>query len=290
MKFAQILSDHNISYITEGSHHCREGWLQVDCPFCERGSKKWHMGYSLEGNYVNCYRCGSHTLLSTLMEMTGLDYGECKKLLDDISVVITKEEKPRGHLILPDRLSEYLYGPHRMYLHDRGCNVRLLEKLWKIQCIGIASRLAWRIFIPIIYKGETVSWSTRSISKNACSRYINAKADQEAMPIKSLLYGEDFIRDTAIIVEGFFSAWRIGPGAVATMGAVVTQIQLDKLIKYPVRVVCFDNDETGQTRARKLCDDLGSFPGETYNVVLDAPDPAEANEKDIKKLRRTFLK
>ena len=36
----------------------------------------------------------------------------------------------------------------------------------KIFGIGIAPRLQWRIWIPIHYHGEIVSWTTRSLSDN----------------------------------------------------------------------------------------------------------------------------
>jgi len=107
--------------------------------------------------------------------------------------------------------------------------------------------------------------------------------------LKSVLYGVDYIRHAAVVVEGPADAWRVGPGAVATFGVVVTPDQLARLARFPVRVVCFDSDPPGRARAAKLVSALAPFPGKTYDVVLDAEDPGSATPKEIKKLRALFL-
>jgi hypothetical protein len=61
------------------------------------------------------------------------------------------------------------------------------------------------------------------------------------------------------------------------------------LIKYPVRVVCFDNDPEAKRRARRLVEQITPFPGETYYVELDSKDPDSATERELTKLR-SFLK
>jgi hypothetical protein len=53
-------------------------------------------------------------------------------------------------------------------------------------------------------------------------------------------------------------------------------------------VVCYDATPEGQEAARKLCDRLDVFPGETFNVRLGAKDAAEASEADVSRLRETF--
>lgn len=289
MNFTDILDDYNIPYITEGSEHCHEGWIQLDCPFCERDSKNWHLGYNLEENYFNCYRCRSHSMVDTLSELTGISIGQAIQLLKGIKTLRVEKKKHTGQLKLPDDVHPELLVVHKNYLKSRGFDYRHLRTLWDIQAIGMSADYSWRIFIPVYYQGQMVSWSTRSISHVAEKKYLNAPKKMESIPIKDLLYGEDFLRDTGIFVEGFTDAWNIGPGAAATMGVVYTQAQLEKMVKYHTRVVCFDNEPEAQRRALKLCDDLGAFPGDTYNVVLDAADPGEASAKEIKRLRKEFL-
>ena len=287
MQFVEILDQYNIEYKTEGHHHCRPGWIQIDCPFCEPGSKNFHMGYNIAENYVNCYRCGSHSLVDTLAEMTNKSIHECIEILKGIKGQKVVKKKHDGKLTLPCDIQR-LTKAHVRYLKKRGFDQRQLIKLWGIKGIGLSSKYQWRIFIPVYYHGKVVTWSTRSIGQNSPRRYLHAPPKMEDIPIKELLYGEDYVRDTIIIEEGFTDVWNTGPGAVATMGVGYTQMQLEKMIKYPTRVVCFDNAPTAQKRAAKLCDDLGSFPGDTFNVVLDAADPGEASRKEIDELRKEF--
>jgi len=290
MKFKDILSEYNIPIAPAGHHHAREGWIQIDCPYCGRDSHKWHMGYSIAGNYVNCWRCGSHRLIDTLMEITGLSYNQAKKLLRSLDHEhIEEKQKPLGRLVMPTGIQK-LHQAHKCYLRDRGFDWKEIEYIWKIWGITVSSRLPWRIWIPIHYHGEIVSWTTRSISKNPkITRYISAGENEEAMPHKELLYGEDFARYAVIVVEGVFDAWRIGQGAVATFGSGYSNGQLERIAKYPTRAICFDNEHEAQRRARKLVNDLSVFSGDTYNVSLDAKDASDENEKNIERLRKEIL-
>lgn len=177
---------------------------------------------------------------------------------------------------------------HKEYLEKRGFNSAELKRLWRLKSIGLASKLAWRIFIPIHFNNETVSWTTRKIGDNG-ARYISAKSTEEIVSAKTLLYGEDYIQQSLIVCEGPTDAWRIGPGAVATMGISYTKEQVSRISKYPQRVICFDSELEAQKRARKLCNDLESFPGKTLNVVLDSKDPGSASYEEIQELRAKFL-
>jgi hypothetical protein len=288
-KFTEILDRLEIEYITEGNH-ARPGWVNIDCPWCGKHSRKFHLGYCLDAHYLSCWRCGPHNPIETLMEHTGYSYHACKKLLKDMTLPrLVEREKPKGKLILPKGLKS-LGKSHRKYLRNRGFNSRRIEKMWNVKGIGLASELSWRIFIPIIYHGKTVSWTTRSISASGkVMRYVSASLEQESLPHKSLLYGADYVRDTAIIQEGPLDVWAIGPGSVATLGTSYSVEQFRRMTEIENRVICFDSDATAQIRARKLCDDLSCFPGKTTNLVIDAKDAAEASKKEIKLIRKTFL-
>lgn len=286
MKFIDILNQFNVEYKTEGSSHCRPGWIQLDCPFCGKDSHKWHMGYSLSGNFVNCWRCGSHNLMNSLILITGSKFNVIKPLLENIRTDYKVIEKPEGKFSKPAGVGKLL-KIHKDYLKSRGFDIQMLTKLWKIQGIGNVSRHAWRIFIPVIFHGNMVSWTTRSVSKNKnILRYINASPPEEDISLKSILYGSDFVRDTAIICEGPFDVWKIGAGAVATFGINYTTEQVLQMSKIKKRIICFDNEKVAQLQANKLCNDLSVFPGETYNLVIEAKDPAAATDKEIRKLRK----
>jgi hypothetical protein len=290
MKFTEILEQLDIDFKTEGNH-CRPGWINIDCPWCGRDTQKYHLGYSLEGHYLSCWRCGPHSAIDTVQEYTGLPFHKVKKLLSDITLPrLEKREKAKGKLKIPKGVKS-MKRIHRQYLRSRGFNDYRLEELWQLQGIGMAAELSWRIFIPIIYHGKTVSWTTRSISMSKkIMRYMSASLKEESMPHKSLLYGADLARKTIIINEGPTDAWAIGPGAVATLGTSYSMAQVSKMLEFEKRIVCFDTEPAAQARARKLCADLSSFPGITENCVLDAEDAASATKRELKLLRRTYLR
>lgn len=287
MDFRELLSDLNVPTAPEGHHHTRDGWINFDCPYCGASTSKYHMGLNTRGGYVNCWICGPHNLAETLAEISGRTPSTVKHLLRDV-------ERPRyeervehtGTLKLPSGVVP-LMRVHRDYLRGRGLDVKEMKRLWNLQGIGVHAFLGWRIFIPITYHAKVVSWTTRSLSDEG-TRYLSAGTEQESIPHKSLLFGEDYCRHACVAHEGPFDVFRTGPGAVCTCGVGFSRSQALRLAKYPLRVICFDSSEDAQRRARALCDELEPFPGETVNVVLDSKDAGCATKRETRYLR-SFL-
>lgn len=286
MNIIDLIKEYRIPTAPEGHHHSRINWIQVDCPYCGRNSEKWHLGISIEYIYVSCWRCGHHPLIPTLSEILGMSEVKVKKLIKGIVKQRIEIDRPTGKLQIPKGVRS-LHPAHKHYLHERGFkHIQDLEILWGLQGFGLNAKLSWRIFIPIFLRGEVVSWTTRSLSKESKSKYISAGPEEERLPHKELLYGEDFARHTIVIVEGPTDAWKIGPGAVATLGTAVTNRQIERMIKYPRRVICFDSEIKAQSQARKLLDVLSLYGGDTSNIELDSPDPGSASHKEISYLRK----
>lgn len=288
MKFQEILDKYGIDYKTENHHHCRPGWIQFDCPFCGKHSKKYHMGFSVHFHFTNCWKCGGHSLFSVLQELLNVSSSSASKIIKNLDIERPVEEKVRGTLKIPYGVSDLL-PIHKQYLMGRNIDPEYAIKTWKIRGLSQVGKLSWRIFIPIHFKEEVVSWTTRTI-RDSSIRYLSALAEHESIPHKSLLYGEDYAKDTIIVCEGPLDVWKIGKGAVATFGTSVSASQILKMIKYPNRIICMDQEPNAQKTAQNICDTLSLFPGETYNLVLDSKDPGSASEKEIKKIREKFLK
>lgn len=287
MTFSELLEELNIPRAPQGHHHQTQGWIQFDCPFCGKDSSNFHMGYNLSGGFVNCWRCGGHNLAVVLSIITGLPLVKIVPLisqLDGYEEAKVHEQARKRVLKLPPNLST-LKQPHVDYLKHRGFNVNEILNLWRVQATPIVGPLKHRLFVPIIHKGQVVSWTTRSLSNNG-QRYISAKADEEFIAHKSILYGQDYVRHTALVVEGPTDVWAIGPGAIATFGINVSRAQITQLMQYPRAIVCFDNEWKAQQMAQSLCNELGAIGGEVSNVVLDSKDPGEANSKELKQLRK----
>ena len=290
MNLKEILWENNIPYKEAGEHHhVTEGFLGIECPFCSKDSGKFKLGYSLSYGYFTCWTCGHHRPVEVLVEITGKSPRECFEMLSQLECQVTKKKVVKGKTTLPSGTGSLL-PIHKNYLRKRGFDPKEIVKLWGVMGTGLASYLAWKLVIPIHFRGQIVSWTTRSVSDEGSPRYINAQPEHEALPIKSLLYGEDFCRHATVVVEGPVDTWRIGPGSVAVLGTAVSAAQVAKLVKYPVRVVCMDVEPSAQVRARELCEKLESFPGTTTNIVLESgKDPGEASASEIACIRRRFL-
>lgn len=279
-----LLDEYGIDYVEQGKN-VGQGWLGFTCPF--HNDPSHHLGYNIRGNYFSCWSCGVIKTFELLREW-GIPYEEYKAISEPSYVAKQRRPSIHGKLHYPNGWVPYLLPPHKEYLQGRGFNPKMLHKTWGIGSIGLASRLAWRIFIPVFFQGHVVSWTTRSLS-NKGVRYSNAKPEEEILPIKTLLMGQDLCRHAIIVCEGPFDAMAIGPGAVCTFGIQYTQSQLFKVSKYPIRIICYDSDHKAQEKARQFCDNLGVFPGKTVNVVLSGKDPAASPKKEIQELRKRFL-
>lgn len=289
MRIEELLNHYNIPYKKAGEHHhCREGWKNIDCVYCSPDHQKWRLGIHETYLYTNCWSCGYHSLVNVLHEITKVSHTKLREQLGDLDRLKEEKEKVRKNLILPKYLEE-LSRPHMRYLLNRGFKVKEIVKLYGLKGLSVAGRLSWRIFIPFYYRGKIVSWTTRSIGEKE-PRYINAAPYQETMRMKDMLFGEDLAANSVIITEGPFDAMKIGRGAVALMGMNYTSSQVNKLRKYLVRAVCFDQGTEAQRRAKKLCAALSVFDGETVRIELDAKDPACASEQELTALRKRFLK
>jgi len=229
-------------------------------------------------------------LAEILAKLGRMSFDAARAILGDLKLekyVPARRAATGGEVQEPQGISS-LGKAHCAYLKKRGFDPETLERLWHIRGISLASKLAWRVYIPIILNGETVSWTTRSIGTKGL-RYVSASADQEKIHHKETLYGIDLARSTVIITEGPTDVWNIGPGAVCMFGLKYTPAQFDLMKKFAHRVVCLDSSRDAQKVARSLIRELSQWPGQNTNVVLDSEDPGSASAKEIRLLREAVL-
>lgn len=286
MTIIEVLNELGIAFALGGEHkNVRHGWTGIQCPYC--GSSEYYFGIPPFSRYAaSCWRCGKRPLADALAAASGRSLGDVKQLLGHLDRPIAQRLlKPSGRLEMPFGVGP-LKAPHLAYLSSRGVT-RSDAQIWDLQGLDQdGGRLAWRIFIPIYYRGKIVSWTTRAIGEGATHRYIAARLTQESIPKTKLLYGIDYVRHACIVVEGPADVWKIGPGAVCTFGLAYSREQMMQLSKIPKRIICFDNEPQAQRRARELANNLAPMDGQTMIVQLDSKDAGEATAKEIRRLRR----
>ena len=295
MDMLTFLKDRGIDIYEYGSardKHITKGWAQMKCPVC--GSERLWLGYNLDKHYFMCYNHG-HANIYALFRAWFPDEN-IKQLLhsidreDSASVSQPPADKPAGTFRPPQWILPLTASPeHCEYLQNRGLNPDVLSQVWKVSAIlGCPERqYTNRVFVPVHdCTGKCVSWLARSIDPTNKYRYLSAPPSRELTPLKTLLYGEQFMTmyKPVIVTEGVFDALRIGRNAVATFGKKITREQFDRIRKYRRRIICFDNEPETQEQARELMRALSVYPGVTDNVCLDAPDPGSAPQEEIDKL------
>lgn len=289
MQFHQILDELRVKHDRSGRGKNRPGWTNIKCPFCGRDP---YLGIPDNGRVASCWNCGIKSLYEVLIALWATPK-EAQAFLNELpSYKPTQRQKHKGRLILPQGI-ETLLVAHKFYLRNRGFSPSTLQKLWNIQGIGpLGGYLSWRLFIPVIQNGEVVSWTTRRLD-NKEPRYHDAKPEQSTVPIKSTLYGLDYVRSTALLVEGCPDCWAGGPGFVGSFGLRLSDSQSAAFCRLPLRIVLFNSgpmERAAQARARRICRQLACYEGKTIRVTLDsAKDVASADPAEIQELRRKYL-
>lgn len=288
MNLLRLFEQLRVQVKSHGEHkNIRRGWIGLCCPLCG-DSSQFYLAFPEQGGSVgNCWRCGRHSLWDVLIAL-GFDRRQAAEAIADLQRSSKTNVLSRSRWKPPAGVGD-LMAAHLVYLAERHTGEARATS-WGIRGIGLAGRLAWSLFLPVARHGADLSWTTRAIGRGTERRYVSARPEEEAEPLKSLLYGEDFCRNAVIVVEGPMDAVRIGSGAVATFGLNTTAAQVAKIAQFPLRVICFDAEPRAQAAAEKLCRDLAAFPGETARALIESgKDPGDADEQEIMEIRKTFL-
>jgi len=299
MKIIEFLRDHNIPHITEGHHHCVEGWVQIHCPFCG-GSGNWHMGIPIQGGLSgSCWRGHNNNLTEVIRVLLGCGWGKAKQVREDYGgggrkrlakkqiQYAEKVEWPTGCHDMTDR--------HKKYLEDRDFDPDYIEEEWGVRGTNHIGEYKHRIIIPIHTDGVLVSFQGRDITGRSEARYLPCVQEKEVLHYKHTLYGVDKVieagLDTIVIVEGVTDVWRLGVGAVSTFGTKYTQLQFEMMKRFTKRIILFDSEPQAVRQADTLLSALAAFgdPEDTESFTLEDGDPADSSQEEADQFMREVL-
>ncbi len=290
----RVCKDYGIPFLTEGHHHCHQGWIQLHCPICSSGRSGWHLGWRVEGGGFNCWRCGPLKFWDVLPLLLGRPLEDTRQLLrpyyDKRQPVAKAKSRPRRSAVKTPPGLIPLQSVHKRYLKGRGFRPNALAAEWQLQATCVASQgWGWRIIAPVFTRdGKLVAYCGRSIGTARPKYKMTDNADMP-VPADELVYGIHKVPgDSVIIVEGPADVWRLGPGAVATLGIDWKRPQLYLLRKYSRRFVAFDPEPKAQQRARQLAEALSLFPGTTEIITGLASDPGGLQQKEADRLIRAL--
>lgn len=302
MDILRLYNDYNIDYRTEGHKHCREGWVNVECPFCS-GNPGYHLGFQFGGNSFVCWRCGGHHLIETICQLLRVDKKTALKVIKEYKGLTIANPQPKPILtkkkfIIPSNLQE-LTTAHKKYLQGRGFDPIYLAKHWGIKSTGPLSfvdniNYSYRIFIPINWGDKTVSFQCRDASNTQDLRYIACPQNREIIEHKHIVYAnqknwEKMKNGTGICVEGVTDVWKLGDFAFATFGIKYKKEQIRLISKHLKRVaVVFDDDPEAIKQATKLVAELQFRGVDAFRIPI-VGDPGDMKEDDVKHLLKQIL-
>ena len=282
-----ILDDYGIAYSTSGKN-VADGFVNIQCPYCD--DKSQHLGFSKNGYVALCWRCGKHSVIQTLAEVTGLTTKQIFELKEKYNILIDDEEEK---IIYQNETIEVpgskLLPQHIRYLEGRGFDAQYLINKYDLRgTLYTGDIYAYRVITPIYYNNRIVSYQGRDFTGKQNIRYATCKPENEIIHHKKILFNLDNSKQESVIVmEGVYDVFRFGDNSIATMGTSYTKEQLALLAKrYKKVYTMFDPEVDAQNRAKILCSDLSMAGLETVNLLLDEGDPAEQNEETVNQIKR----
>jgi hypothetical protein len=297
------LQDKEIAYWTEGKN-VTAGWVNIQCPFCEDHSN--HLGINLTGKGFNCWLCGSRgsamKLVQTLEDCSKRQaLGIMARFQED--GLYSGEPLPPKHetasihasgsrSILPKTATTEFPGQHWQYLISRGYNPSLIVEKYKLMACHTSGKYRFRIIIPIIMNGQIVSFVARDVTGKAEKKYLYCPNSESIIPRRETLYNIDNVKSkTAVIVEGPADVWRIGDGAIATLGTSVSDGQIELLISKGLQkaFVLFDREASQgeDSPAVKLAKALSGLIRQVEILeLIDEGDPGEMGNETTSQVRR----
>lgn len=291
MDIVSLFKDYGIKPSAD-SHHFSSEFLQTKCVFCDDPSD--HLGWHVSGEFVNCFRCGGHSIEWALQKLLNLSREQVN--------VLMKQYEGRGSVAVRDKLNErkeaqaaeiklpgYPFEKqHKRYLEKREFDSEYIMKKYQLLGTGVGGEWKYRIIIPIYFRGKLVSFQGRDITDKQRLRYKSLEVEKSVMHYKHTLYGlDECTGDTIVVMEGPFDVWRWGDGAVATYGTAVTEWQVRLLSWYYKVFFLFDAEEEAQRLALKAARKLACMGVKVEVIDLEMGcDPAELTRSEVWELKK----
>lgn len=308
MGIVDLYQDFGISIANEGHRHYRQGWVNVECPFCvsEPGHEGLHLGYELETNHYVCWRCGWHPVSKTIAKLLNISEEQAKDLAKKYKIyvpVLSKTPELRLNKVpfkIPFGVGD-MTDIHKRYLLKRNFDPDKIIQTWEVKGIGPFGKLQYegkeinynyRLFIPIMWNSKVVSFDTRDITDKHKSKYMACPSELEIISHKKILYcRQEALMDTAIVVEGPTDVWRFGVNSVATSGIKYTSNQMRLIAKMFKRTpICFDgNEPQAKQQADKLVSELRFRNVDAFRVDINN-DPGSMDQSEADYLVKQLIK
>jgi hypothetical protein len=299
MRILELYSDFHIDHATEGYKHCRPGWVNVPCPFCT-GNEGMHLGYNMEEDYYNCWRCGGKFPDKVIARLLTISIPEARKLIKQYGGTSHRSRKePKAKINLtPFKYPSgeiKLKSNHKRYLVGRGFDPEHLEAVWGVSGTGPVAYLdgtnySHRILAPITWGGREVSFQTRHMKSTPEFKYLACPMAREIIHHQRILYGKPLEWGRrGVCVEGITDVWRLGVRSFAVFGIDYTPYQAEEIKRhFDEVIILFDPDPQARKQAEKLRDKLEYYRLKCHIEDIQQ-DPGSMSQDDANHLMKQLL-
>jgi len=285
-------------YYDESGKNVQEGWIGVNCLWCEDESN--HLGIDLENKGINCWRCPvKGTIIKLIMKVERCSFASSLRIVRKFShISALTDRRSQGPEQMPNaqkqlelpRLSEnQLLQIHSDYLHSRNFDPQFIFDKYRLRCNGPVGNFNLRLIIPFYTRKRLVTYTTRDVTGKARIPYIHCSKVKSILHPKDTLYNIDTVEDTALVLEGVTDVWRMGDGAVATMGDKFTAKQVTLLKNLKRCFILYDTEDEAQENAERLAYNLSVTVPDVHVLGLGDGDPADISPDDAKSIRKEIF-
>jgi len=228
----KIFSQYNIE-IREHGENVGKGWIGINCPFCE-DDEDFHLGINPRTSFWSCWKNSKHKgkgYYNLFKKLLKCSEQQIRLLCDDKKLLIENEfasiknrfmkkdnsvnNKITSLEFLPEFQNILNKGDTKRfwdYLVDRGFDEpNIIIEDYGLKCC-LMGKYKFRVIIPVYRNFQLITWTSRSIYKNALLRYLTHPVEESVNNIKDTLFDYDFINrrgNVLFVVEGPFDAMKL---------------------------------------------------------------------------------
>lgn len=288
-----VLNEYGTHYTTTGKN-TSPGWVNIKCCFCADSST--HLGINMTSGAFHCWKCrATGSLEALLIELYDIDEKKARRIIWQNGIEDTpglapvqrktaRKDKSAHVSIIPSEATVELPEEHRAYLRKRRYNPDFVHREYRLYACHLFGDYKWRLIVPIIMEHRIVNFDALSIA-GANKKSKQCPTEKALVARNACLYNIDNANDTIVVVEGIFDAWRIGAGAVATLGTSFSSEQVLLIAnKKPERIFIMLDSDAYDT-AKKLAGQLAHFVKYVEILKLNEGDPDDMTDEEAQKLR-----
>lgn len=273
----------------------REGDYNVCCPFCidkgETADTRFRLGVNILTGYGHCFNCEwrSREAPKWVLWKLGSDVPVDREEVKKEETVKEKIELPEDFQLL-HKLKKWDIPEYyaKKYLLKRGFTVEDMKR-YKFG-VTLIKKYAYRIVMPVRWRGQLKGLVCRDFTGNADVRYLNTRGDKYLWNMPAFIkYG-----DLLVLSEGIFKAIAIekamGVHSAALLGHSITAQQL-KQLKFAKASNILIWPDPGKPGVKGLISIANVLSGEGYKVSTIWPIPKkQADEYSLEAVKRIFSK